>query len=53
MAIFIQVVEAVLMVLGGLVVLLKVIAPLTDTKLDDKLAGKLSAVADFLKKMVG
>lgn len=53
MATFIAVGQAVLMVLGGLVVLVKMLAPLTETKVDDKLAGALTKAVDFLKKLVG
>lgn len=47
------VVQGVLLVLGGLVVLLKLVAPLTDTKLDDKLLGAFTKLEGLLKKLVG
>lgn len=45
------VVQAVLAVIGGASVAVKLIAPLTSTKLDDKLAGILSKVHSLLSKL--
>jgi len=42
---------AVLAVIGGASAAVKVIAPLTDSKLDDKLAGWLSKAHSFLSKL--
>lgn len=44
--------QNVLMVLGGVLAALWAIAPLTETKLDDKIAGVLTKVRDVLLKLV-
>lgn len=44
--------KGVLMVLGGCVVILKVVAPLTKNKADDKALGLVSKLQALLKKVV-
>lgn len=50
---FLIVGKAVLMVLGGLVVILKLVAPLTETRLDNKLLKVFTKAQSFLQKLVG
>lgn len=45
--------KGVLIVLGGMVVVLKVIAPITKTNLDNKAVKVLEKAADLLRKVVG
>ena len=52
MATLMVVVQGVLMVLGGAVVLLKLVAPLTKTKVDDKVLGLFTKLENLLKKIV-
>lgn len=45
------VVQGVLMLVGGASILVKLIAPLTKTKVDDKAASLLDRVKSFLEKL--
>jgi len=49
---FIAIAKGALMVLGGVVVVLRVVAPLTDTRLDNKLLKIFTKVESILKKVV-
>lgn len=47
-----QVAQVTLMVLGGILAALWAIAPLTETKWDDKAAGVLTKLRDLLLKLI-